>query len=271
MIPARPGLGDDVVVDSGPLRAVIDGVTYKGDARFSCDGTPISGGRFAAVTVARALTEVDPDADAASVVDFCSQALSRAVHEQLPDIGPGHYPGCTAAVLNTVRDEVWWVGDPWVRVEFPTRLFMPDTVLAVDVLSAGVRRAVIEGFQAAGLDWPDGQDPGRAAIGDFLRWQSLLANTTGEFGYGVINGTPVPPELIGVCDVSAATRVVLATDGYPLVAREGVCSFDVAEQYLAWALEQDPWCVSILSSTKGLQPGAVSFDDRSWLDLVRSS
>lgn len=268
VIPAGPGPGADVVVDQGPIVAVIDGVTYKGDHEFVFAGEPVPGGRFAALVVADALGRVDPAVGAREVVSFCTRELDVALEGQAPGLVGHQRPSCVLAAFNRVRQEVLWVGDPHVRVEYQNRLFVPDTSLLVDSVSSAVRAEVLEAYDAAGVSYLPDQDPGREAIAELLRVQFWLANTTGPFGYGVVNGTVVPDVHIGVHEASSSDRIVLASDGYPTVSIGGVCDFDRLEAHLASALARDPMCRWELASTKGLRPGAVSFDDRSYLEVV---
>lgn len=113
-----------------------------------------------------------------------------------------------------------------------------------------------------------GEDPGRAAILPLLRLQPSFANLDGEWGYGVINGTPVPPRYRIIRHINA-DRLVLATDGYPRLVFNGLPDFVAAEQHLAAMLAKDPLCVSELRSTKMPRHGDASFDDRTWLEVER--
>ena len=80
----------------------------------------------------------------------------------------------------------------------------------------------------------------------------------------------MPAELVNSRDVTSAQTVVLASDGYPKLAPDGVLSHDAAEAWLQAALKADPECTGLLAGTKALAVGLASFDDRAWLHLQRA-
>lgn len=85
------------------------------------------------------------------------------------------------------------------------------------------------------------------------------------------NGLDVPAQYVGIRAVPEnADTVVLASDGYlKLADTDGLFDLARAEQYLWQMLAEDPDCVAGLCSTKGLVPGANSFDDRTFVALTR--
>lgn len=124
-----------------------------------------------------------------------------------------------------------------------------------------------EGHQAADLAR---EDPGRALVLPVLQRQSLLANRfeAGPLGFGVLDGRRVPDRFIEVFPLGEdALEVTMASDGY-LSAAERLAQ---AEQELAASLCVDPLRIGAHPSTKGLAPGATSFDDRTYLRLRRSA
>ena len=147
-----------------------------------------------------------------------------------------------------------------------------DGASPLDRSLADVRAAVLEAHLR--LEIPpagDSVDPGRDVILPFLRMQPVFANQTGEFAFGAINGTPVPDEHLWTLPLDGIDHVVLASDGYPFVTNsEGLLTLAEAEAELQEALGGDPLCIGRLRSTKGLQSGHASFDDRTWLSLLRS-
>ena len=140
-----------------------------------------------------------------------------------------------------------------------------NTPKRIDQITSDFRAAFLAATGGGYHDDPSCADPGREAILPLLSAQVSLANVPGEFGYGVLNGTPVPPEFIEVVQLSEAAReVVLASDGYPSLP----ATLAEAEAELAHLLVLDPSCVGSLRSTKGLVPGMLSFDDRSWIRIA---
>ena len=106
---------------------------------------------------------------------------------------------------------------------------------------------------------------GREAITPFLQKQMILENTLDfEFGYTVANGNGFYPKHIKEYDVKSGDVVVFATDGYPKL-------FDTlkeSEEYLQNILQSDPRCIKEFKSTKGLEQGNNSFDDRAYVKFV---
>lgn len=255
-----PSRCEDLVVVRDDLLAVVDGATDKSGRAFpdplGRDGT-VTGGRFAALTVAEALGDVPPGVHPRVVVAALTAVLEVAT-ERAAGVLPAYDRPCASVVVydHTLR-AVWRVGDcPW-RVD--------DTVDAatkqVDVLTSTFRAAYLATFDPDELAATDG-DPGRDAILPLLRRQQLLANRPGEFGYGVLNGQPVPAEFIECWKLpDDAGELVLASDGYPEITG----TLADAEAELARRLATDPRCIAELRGTKGLADGLRSFDDRAWL------
>lgn len=96
--------------------------------------------------------------------------------------------------------------------------------------------------------------------------QDALANTSGsEFPYGVIDGSPVPEELVEVFDVGVGDTVVLATDGYP----SAFPTMGEAEGVVGRLVREDPLALGELTVNRGVRPGWLSYDDRAYVRLVR--
>ena len=79
--------------------------------------------------------------------------------------------------------------------------------------------------------------------------------------FSVIDGFPIPTDKVRVIDVSNATEIVLATDGYPFLHP----TLSESEEALARLLSEDPLCISQFKATKGLMRGNQSFDDRTYI------
>lgn len=110
-------------------------------------------------------------------------------------------------------------------------------------------------------------DPGRQVILPVLKLQYLLQNNEffGDYGYGCINGKPVPLRFVEVYEVQPGDEVILCTDGYP----EPAATLHAAEKALHADLESDPLRIFSHASTKGLRGEQfVSFDDRAYVRFV---
>lgn len=265
LVPKRGSLDacEDGIVVTDHFAAVIDGATDKTGALF--DG--VTGGRYAMLVCADAIKTLDPDADVFTAVEWMTDQLSK----RLPvGLSIEDRPTAVLAVYSTQRREIWRVGD--VSLWHDRMTDGPDRLQKlVDFHAAGVRAAVIAAELANGrpADELRDDDVGRQVILPLLRRQAVFANNpdVGEWanGYGVINGRDVPPSFIERYPVPEdASTVVLATDGYPLA----LPTFKETEAYLQDRLSVDSLCVGPLRGTKGVQPGAESFDDRSYLRLA---
>jgi glycerophosphoryl diester phosphodiesterase len=238
---------DRLVIGDGVV-AVIDGSTAK-----PWEAPGVTGADVADVVAA----EVGAiGSSAAAFVD----SVTAALREFLVDAAPGARPCATVAVLVVARREVWRIGDPWLVIEGLARPPHRDLEGAVARRRASVLRSALEsGYDEASLR---SDDPGRAAILADLQSLAAARNAPSGQGFGALDGTPVPPAYVEVFELGpAAAEVVLATDGYPVVAG----SLQRCEQALAERLARDPLLIEDPPMTKGLALGATSYDDRTYV------
>ena len=250
-------LCEDLVFVGEQLVAVIDGATDKTGWRVATPRGEVTSGRFAADVLADALSGVEPGTEPLVVVSLLSAALDDAIRRSFGAVEAHERPSASIVVFDSVAGVVWRVGDCPFRIG--------DAVYnqpkRIDEVTADFRAAFIE---ASGASLSSG-DPGRDAIAPLLKMQGGLANKLGEFGYGVIDGQAVPHEFVEIVPVpDGVHEIVLASDGYPTLPM----TLLEAEAELAVMLEADPRCVGVLRGTKGVEEGAVSFDDRSWLRIA---
>jgi glycerophosphoryl diester phosphodiesterase len=268
-------LCEDTIVD-GPYYAVIDGATDKSGHLYLWDGESVSAGKFASLTLAEALGHLPLGNEPAIAVAYLSEKLNEAVLSQYPNIKNEDRPSATLAVFDPLLEAVWSVGD--CQYGFKTtngRVTTYTYPLEVDRLLQTMRALVHKNLKAEGRPWAmdsDEPDPGREIILPFLKVQGLLANTDGDFGYGIINGLPVPRKHIYIKPIPHdCDTVYLASDGYPQLIVDNDISFDQAEKQLQYLLNIDPLCIGPLAGNKGLVRGNLSHDDRAWLELRHSN
>ena len=130
--------------------------------------------------------------------------------------------------------------------------------------AAFLRARLIQGVPVERLR---AQDDGRALIRPLLDMQHAFRNVDAPdepFGYGAIDGRPVPQRYLEKWEVPDAREIILASDGYPALFP----SLVQTEEHLRAELERDPLRIGRSASTKGVAPGAVSFDDRAYLRLA---
>ena len=81
----------------------------------------------------------------------------------------------------------------------------------------------------------------------------------------MLDGTVIPTRYIEVFALAGVQEVVIASDGYLSAAP----TLESAEQALALSLAEDPQRMTTNPGTKGVKPGAESFDDRTYIRLLR--
>ncbi|MFF9025163.1 hypothetical protein [Streptomyces eurythermus] len=254
---------EDGIVVTPHHAAVIDGATDKSCMHFE----GVSGGQFAMQACAQAIANLAPDADASTAV----QRLTETLRSRLPDkLSISDRPSAVVAIYSAQRREIWRVGDVsiWYDGMSPRGGAHQNRV---DFYASGVRAAVLTAELISGRTVEElrGEDYGRAAILPLLVRQGVFANNpdAGEWAYGAINGNPVPESLVETYPIPEGARtVILASDGYPLV----LPTLDETEKQLHDLLREDPLCIGPLKGTKGVRPGAESYDDRSYLRLAVS-
>ena len=104
---------------------------------------------------------------------------------------------------------------------------------------------------------------GREQILPYLKSYTSLANRDVPFGYDVIDGGEINPEHVKVYTVQRNDSIIMTSDGYPRLFD----TFEETEKFLKDALEADPTCIDQLRGTKGIAPGNVSFDDRTFVSF----
>ena len=99
-----------------------------------------------------------------------------------------------------------------------------------------------------------------------MYWQQHYRNVLGPYGYAVMNGTPVPYELIEIIEVpDTIRRIILTSDGIPQSLI--LPTFEATIKAFQDALEKDPLCIGrgMLGGVRGaiLMPDGTfgAYDD----------
>ncbi len=247
---------EDAVVLTDNHVAVIDGMTTGfGESRSKGTCPP---GRVAADRIVEITATLYPQVTAAEAVGAYTEALCddarRFSHVLF---------GASIVCVSLCRREVWRVGDCHLRIG-DTEHFGEKRV---DDANSAYRAAINHAAMANGTDVEAlrADDLGRAATGTLLDAQRHLANHPGPFGYGVIDGKPVPAKFIEVHPLpDYGTEVTLMSDGYATFGSD----LADAEAQLAEALSRDPLCIGELSRmAKAWERGTNGPDDRSYVRL----
>ncbi len=249
------GLCGDHLVEGENFVGVVDGATPKGS--FQWDG--MRSDVFASSVLTEAILQLDPDADGPSAIREINEALHRqyALHGLDFDTMPSEERFQASAVIYSLaRREIWSFGDCMFRINGKNYQY---TKKGDDLLS-DLRAFCFEAAKLQNLELGD-RDYGREQILPFLRMATLFANQESPFGYDVLNGGPIHPEHVRIHTLKPGDEVVLASDGYP----ELFDTLAETEANLQRVLPLDPMCLGVLRSTKGMKPGNVSYDDRSYI------
>lgn len=246
-------LCEDKLVVTESFIAVIDGVTSKSTRSFGGK----TGGIAAAEAVVNEITKFPCDITLKCAVSRMTQAVAALYNS-------GEERGSAAAgviILSLFRNEIWSIGDCQCIINGEKHLHEKK----IDILLSQKRAETLEKAVANGVTEEEllENDIGREKILPILKEQHKYANATGEFGYAVINGTPVPEELIVTYRVNKGDTIVLASDGYPVLCD----TLSESEKLLAEEIKNNPLCYKSYKSTKGLKQNQISFDDRTYIKL----
>jgi hypothetical protein len=254
----RPDESEDAIVVTDDFVFVIDGATDK--TGIQVDG--VTTGSFASCQIAQAVQWLPPQADATECVMLLTEAVDRTLMKEL-SAPPDDRPSGVFVAYSRARREIWRVGDCSFSMGGMVRLGRKR----IDETASSARGAYLRSLLLAGASVEDllENDPGRQLILPLLRQQFVFRNRSAErrFGYGAVDGTPVPRRFIEVHRVLSDARIVLATDGYARLFP----SLEETERYWARDIAQDPLRIESHPSTKGVHPGDVSFDDRAFVLL----
>lgn len=260
----NPQTNEDGMIVTPYFAAVIDGATAK--STFTYEGKKT--GRLAMELALEAIRNFPKDIDAADAIRRITERIYDfyVQHNLLDELKaePGKRFTANGVIYSYARNEVWQVGDCQCIID---NLYSSNEK-EIDAIMADVRAVVNEVALLGGATMKDleSHDPGREFIYPFLQKQALLQNCPiqgQQFSFSVFDGFPIQMEQVKVFPVGDAKEVVLASDGYPHL----YSTLYASECYLADILEKDPLCIRLYKSTKGIQEGNCSFDDRAYLKI----
>ena len=247
-----PALCEDTIFQNDHFIAVIDGVTTKGSRLYN----GMTGGAFAADVLCKALDHMKTDAAAAEVILALNKALRSAVCE---DASPEDRPQANIVIFSRDKSEIWLFGDCQFMVDGDVFAFPKE----VDLLLASLRAFIAQDLIRQGMMPEEAATESREQIMPYLKMQLCFANSTGPYGYDVLDGGNINTDHIRIVPVRSGIHVVLASDGYPKLFE----TLEESEQYLREMLERDPYCINENRQTKGLSEGNLSYDDRAYISF----
>ena len=256
------GSNVDGIFVSPHFVAVIDGATAKSD--FLLEGKTT--GRLAMELIKEALAGLPAGVTMPEAIQSVTRHIrdfyvANGLLHTVEKIPERRLTAC-AVIYSRARHEVWQVGDCLCRVG--EKCFV-NSKLIDDVMAEA--RAAFNEVALLGDETPESimqRDPGRAFIMPFLKLQARFQNNPeapSAYSFAAFDGFPVLLSQINVIPVEDGREVVLASDGYPRLC----ATLKESESHLLHILANDPNCMRLYKSTKGVRPGNVSFDDRAYI------
>ena len=226
------------------------------------------GEELPAVTLKEAFARIPSDATAREAVDILTVAIKDLYerYQVLETVRTDPVQRATACfvAVSFARKEVWFVGD--CQCLLNQELVLNEK--KIDTITANARSMFLEAEIAQGKTIEEllQHDTGRAFILPLLERQMLFQNNpaAGQYWFSIIDGFDVSDEGIRIHPFPADIQtIVLASDGYPFLKETLVAS----ETTLQEILHDDPLLFREYKTTKGMNEGNVSFDDRAYVKL----
>jgi hypothetical protein len=254
-----PSLCEDLIADGPEFLVVCDGATDKSGLRF--DGK--TGGRVFAELVCDVVAAARAGTSGAEMVAQINAEYMCRLGLALIGRCRNVIPSGSFVSVDKVNRRVIRVGD----CSWRTATRDVTGTKRVDDVAADARASMLTALISSGMTVEEliAADPGRQMLMPLLQAQTLFGNSADpEFGFGVINGNPVPNLFVEEWELTPDEHdLVLTTDGYPKV----FMTLEETEQYLREDLISDPLRIGKHRTTKGIAAGNVSFDDRAFVLL----
>ncbi|MCK9286129.1 MAG: hypothetical protein M0P29_01020 [Sphaerochaetaceae bacterium] len=250
-------LCEDGLFFDGRFAAVIDGCSASKTPKW---GAP-SPGVVAKNCCLRVLSSLPTEATMHMAFSLMDKAIHDwyVIHDMVNEANEDASLRCGAyvAIVSAYHRQVWVLGDCQVLVDSILHAARKD----VDVLMETLRAFLLEADELR-------QTEGEAVrlLEPIMQLQPLFQNNNQAkaFWYPALDGFLTDMGAVKVFQLSIdPVEVVLATDGYPVVTG----TLKESERLLAKLLESDPLCFRENRATKGVTPGNLSYDDRTYLRL----
>ncbi|MBZ9749634.1 hypothetical protein K7W42_02025 [Deinococcus sp. HMF7604] len=224
--------------------------------------------RFAAVVGAAALRDLPPSADLRDAADRLTRALSTALGRTRHGEARLQVAFALAAV-SAARREVWqlgavgahWDGGTAGQGVYGLPNQLPSLAAAAQARAVFLHALLARGDAKTAATLRH-DDPAQVIIAPLLTAHAALANTTGPFGYGLVDGRPVPDEHLRVHVLPPGPReVCLATGGYPAV----LGTLQATERHLEDVLAADPLLTTRFPYVRPQRPGQDGYADRAYV------
>lgn len=254
---------EDAVFIGKRLIAVIDGVTAKGKRSYGGK----TSGKFASDVLVDKLKEIDYEWGTKSITPVqLLESLNKTLKIEAEKMTTEEIlfedcPRASIIIFDCQTKTVIDYGD--CRCKIGNKVYLH--IKEIDEILSQKRAKINQQYLSNGKSTEElmKDDIGRKEISADLLKQFSYENIPGKYGYPVLNGEKICEEMIKIYPVKEGNKVILCTDGYPVVGK----SWEESEAILEEILIKDPLLIGEYKSTKGIQPGANSFDDRTWVEI----
>ena len=251
----NPKTCEDGVFIGEYLVAVIDGVTAKGQHLWEGHKSGYYAKEMLLEYLGRKHVEKLTPLELLKNLD---EVLKDAVAESKELLQPEEYPRASIIIYNDYYKEIWNYGDCQCSINGIIHTHTKE----IDEINAQLRAARLEEALKNGstIEELAINDIGRDAIRENLLKQFTYENKKEKYGYPVLNGMGIEPELLRIYKVKNGDEIILASDGYPKLRS----NLEESEAELQKIITEDPLCFRLFPSTKGIKAGNISFDDRAF-------
>ncbi|MGI4742601.1 MAG: hypothetical protein ACRYG7_46175 [Janthinobacterium lividum] len=258
-----PLLCEDSIYTNANFAAVVDGATSKTNFLFD-NKTP---GKIASQLVVQAISKFERETTAENAVLLINKEIyafykDNNLVDMMKNNKLNRFNAC-AAIYSDYNKEIWLIGD----CQCIANKINHNNEKKIDSILAEVRSLYLNMLMKDGALVSDllSNDLGRDYIIPLLKKQNYFQNTddTSEYSYGLFDGFQL--NFADVIKVkSNDNEIILATDGYPKLLNNLID----CEIYLKNVLVNDPLCISMYKSTKGVVGDNLSYDDRAFIKII---
>ena len=255
-------LCEDGLVITENYISIIDGVTSKGNTLWQ----NMTSGVYVKKLLINAINNMSPNLKAEDSILYLNTLIKEEyeksnMYEYVKE-HPEERLQANLIVFNISKNEIWMWGDCQALIN--KKLYHKEK--KIDKILSEARSLLVDLELKNGKTVKDiiKNDTGRKYILPLLKQSIVYNNTIGEYGYNVLDGFEIMPKSVIKIKVKENDEIVLASDGYPVLKN----SLKESEEKLLEILEKDPLLINIYKSTKGLQQGNISYDDRTYIKFV---
>lgn len=250
---------EDCEGDNENWTVIADGATTKTATKFK-DGT---GGQIVARLICKTVLSSPHTVSPKQLL----KKINKEYIKKLGNLPKEESPSAVFVAVNKTGKWIIRVGDLGVRVDDKAY----EGNLRIDKVHSEMRKLyshlLIESQKSSEKELLE-DDLGRKLIYPSLQLQWVVRNhPTSPYGYGAVDGREIPDKFVEYWEIPANTRrIILTTDGY----LKPEASLKDVEKTLEKTLKEDPLMINSFPSTKGLESGNASFDDRTFIELKRA-